>query len=59
MRFVGKVDDAQLRWLYAQASLLVATSYEDYGLTPLEAAAFGVPAVTLGTGATWTRSWTA
>jgi len=50
VRFVGKVDDAQLRWLYGQASLLVATSYEDYGLTPLEAAAFGVPAVTLGTG---------
>ncbi|SKC37605.1 glycosyltransferase [Krasilnikoviella flava] len=50
VRFVGKVDDAQLRWLYAHASLLVATSYEDYGLTPLEAAAFGVPAVTLGTG---------
>ncbi|MFE5307571.1 glycosyltransferase [Isoptericola sp. NPDC056605] len=50
VRFVGKVDDAQLRWLYGHASLLVATSYEDYGLTPLEAAAFGVPAVTLGTG---------
>ena len=50
VRFVGKVDDAQLRWLYSHAALLVATSYEDYGLTPLEAAAFGVPAVTLGTG---------
>lgn len=50
VHLVGKVDDAQLRWLYGHASLLVATSYEDYGLTPLEAAAFGVPAVTLGTG---------
>jgi len=50
VRFVGKVDDAELRWLYGHASLLVATSYEDYGLTPLEAAAFGVPSVTLGTG---------
>src|SRR6478735_7929883 len=48
--FVGTVDDAQLRWLYRGAALLVAFSYEDYGLTPLEAAAFGVPSVTLGSG---------
>ncbi|HEU5373515.1 MAG TPA: glycosyltransferase [Gaiellaceae bacterium] len=45
--FVGRVSDAQLRWLYASCDLLVAASYEDFGLTPLEAATFGKPAVVL------------
>lgn len=44
---VGGVTDAQLRWAYANCTALVATSYEDYGLTPLEAAAFGRPTVAL------------
>ena len=35
--------DAQLRWLYANSRGLIAASYEDYGLTPLEAASFGRP----------------
>jgi glycosyltransferase involved in cell wall biosynthesis len=47
---LGRVDDAELRWLYRNASLLVAASYEDYGLTPLEAGAFGVPVVALRDG---------
>lgn len=42
--------DAELRWLYAHAASLLAVSYEDYGLTPLEAGVFGVPSVTLGSG---------
>lgn len=41
------VSDDQLRWLYSQASVLMAASYEDFGLTPIEAAAFGVPSVVL------------
>ena len=41
--FVGKCRDAQLRWLYARASMVLCPSYEDYGLTPLEAASFGKP----------------
>jgi glycosyltransferase involved in cell wall biosynthesis len=44
---VGRVDDAQLRWLYANCHGVVAASYEDYGLTPLEGAAFGKPAAVL------------
>ncbi len=40
----------QLRWVYAHARVLVAPSHEDYGLTPLEAAAFGVPSLTLRAG---------
>ncbi len=39
--------DDNLRWLYASCRALVSASYEDYGLTPLEAAAFGRPAVVL------------
>lgn len=44
---IGTVTDPQLRWLYANCEALVAASYEDYGLTPLEAAAFGKPTVAL------------
>ncbi|MFC8600393.1 glycosyltransferase, partial [Isoptericola sp. NPDC057191] len=43
----GRVDDATLRWLYRNAALLVAASHEDYGLTPLEAGASGVPVAAL------------
>lgn len=46
----GRVDDARLRWLYRNSAALVATSYEDYGLSPLEAAAFGRPSVVLRDG---------
>ena len=44
---LGSVDDSELRWLYESCSGLVAASYEDYGLTPLEAAAFGKPSAVL------------
>lgn len=44
---LGSVSEAKLRWLYANCSGLVAASYEDFGLTPLEAAAFGKPAAVL------------
>ncbi len=44
---LGRTDDAQLRWLYANSAGLIAASYEDYGLTPLEAASFGKPAAVL------------
>jgi glycosyltransferase involved in cell wall biosynthesis len=47
VRLVGSVSEQQLRWLYAHAAGLIAASYEDYGLTPLEAAAFGLPACVL------------
>jgi glycosyltransferase involved in cell wall biosynthesis len=46
----GTVSDAQLRWLYANCVGLVAASYEDYGLSPLEAAAFGKPVAALRAG---------
>ena len=47
VRLLGGLSDAQLRTVYAGAGVLVAASHEDFGLAPLEAAAFGVPAVAL------------
>ena len=46
----GRATDAELRWLYRNSVGLVAASIEDYGLTPLEAAAFGKPTVALAAG---------
>ena len=45
--FTGIVTDPQLRWLYANCRALIAASYEDFGLTPLEAASFGKPTAAL------------
>ena len=47
VQFAGSVADEELRWLYEQARCLVAASYEDFGLTPVEAAAFGKPTAAL------------
>ena len=46
-RLLGGANDAQLRWLYRHARALVSLSYEDFGLTPVEAAAFGTPTLAL------------
>jgi glycosyltransferase involved in cell wall biosynthesis len=48
--FVTDPSDAQLRWLYANCELYVAASYEDLGLTPIEAGLFGAPVVALRAG---------
>lgn len=50
VRIVTGLSDAQLRWTYAHARTLLAPSLEDFGLTPLEAAAFGVPTLALHAG---------
>ncbi|PRY63208.1 glycosyltransferase involved in cell wall biosynthesis [Knoellia remsis] len=50
VRLVSHLSDAQLRWTYAGARALVAPSLEDFGLTPLEAAAFGHPTIALEAG---------
>lgn len=47
VRFLGSISDEVLRWLYSTCVAVVAASYEDFGLTPLEAASFGKPAVVL------------
>lgn len=44
---LGSVSEDELRWLYAGCVGLVAVAWEDFGLTPLEAAMFGKPAAAL------------
>ena len=50
VRLLSDLTDGQLRWVYAHSSALVAPALEDYGLTPLEAAAYGKPTLALGAG---------
>lgn len=44
---VGGVDEEVLSELYESATAVVAASYEDFGLTPLEGASHGKPSVVL------------
>lgn len=44
---LGEVDERGLRWLYANCAGLVSASFEDYGLTPIEAAAYAKPSSVL------------
>lgn len=50
VRILPGLDDSELRWCYAHAQALVAASHEDYGLSPLEAGAFGKPVLALRAG---------
>lgn len=50
VRFVGRVDDAQMRVLYRDCAALVLPSEEDFGITPLEAMAAGRPVIAYGRG---------
>lgn len=45
--FLKNIGDEELAWLYQQTQALIAVSYEDYGLTPLEASSFGKPSIVL------------
>jgi glycosyltransferase involved in cell wall biosynthesis len=47
---LGNVNDRELRWLYGHSRALIAPAFEDYGLTPLEAASFGKPTIALKKG---------
>jgi glycosyltransferase involved in cell wall biosynthesis len=44
---VSDLSDAQMAWLYQNCSAVIAASYEDYGLTPIEAGVWGRPSVVL------------
>lgn len=44
---VKNLTDAQVRGLYRGCEANISASYEDYGLTPLEAALYGKPSVVL------------
>ncbi|MFN8096785.1 MAG: glycosyltransferase [Dermatophilaceae bacterium] len=47
---VSRLSDGQMRWIYSHAAALIAVSREDFGLTPIEAYAFGTPAILLQAG---------
>jgi glycosyltransferase involved in cell wall biosynthesis len=44
---LSNLTDGQMSWLYQHCRGLVAASYEDYGLTPIEAGVWGKPSVVL------------
>jgi glycosyltransferase involved in cell wall biosynthesis len=48
--FLESVPDVHLRWLYANSAALLSAAYEDLGLAPLEAMAFGRPVAVLRAG---------
>jgi glycosyltransferase involved in cell wall biosynthesis len=50
IELLGNVNDRELRWLYGHSRALIAPAFEDYGLTPLEAASFGKPTIALKRG---------
>lgn len=47
---LGSVPESKLRWLYLHARALISVSREDFGLTSLEANAFGTPSLVLRCG---------
>jgi glycosyltransferase involved in cell wall biosynthesis len=47
---LGRVEDSELTWLYANCRALVAPAFEDFGLSPVEAATFGKPTIGLRAG---------
>jgi glycosyltransferase involved in cell wall biosynthesis len=44
---LSDLTDGQMSWLYEHCRALLAASYEDYGLTPIEAGVWGRPSVVL------------
>ena len=50
VEFLGEVDDAALRQVYANARALLFAADEDFGLVPLEAQSYGRPVIAYGKG---------
>jgi glycosyltransferase involved in cell wall biosynthesis len=50
IRFLGRIEPAQLRDLYRRASCFVQPGVEDFGISAVEALACGCPVVALGRG---------
>jgi glycosyltransferase involved in cell wall biosynthesis len=50
VRFVGRVDDAQMRPLYRDCKAFILPAEEDFGITPLEAMASGRPVIAYDAG---------
>lgn len=47
VEIVERLTDAQMRWAYSLCRAVIAPSYEDFGITPLEAGAWGKPTIAL------------
>ncbi|MDT0193767.1 glycosyltransferase [Arthrobacter sp. AB6] len=47
VKIVEHLSDAQMRWAYSLCRAVIAPSHEDFGITPLEAAAWGKPTIAL------------
>lgn len=50
VRMLEGLSDGELAWAYSAAEALIAPSFEDYGLTPLEAGMLGTPTLALRAG---------
>jgi glycosyltransferase involved in cell wall biosynthesis len=50
IKFVGRVEDAELPQLYARAKALVFPAEEDFGIVPVEAMASGRPVIAYAKG---------
>ncbi len=50
IEFLGEVDEAQLRNVYAQCRALLFAADEDFGMVPLEAQSYGRPVIAFGKG---------
>lgn len=50
VRLARHLSDAEMRWAYSSCRALIAPSFEDFGITPLEGAAWGKPAIALRAG---------
>jgi glycosyltransferase involved in cell wall biosynthesis len=50
IEFLGEVDDAQLRNIYARCRAFLFAAEEDFGLVPLEAHSYGRPVIAFGKG---------
>ncbi|MFH1514045.1 MAG: glycosyltransferase, partial [bacterium] len=48
--FLGFVPEDDLPLIYGKAKALIFTSFEDFGLTPIEAMSAGTPAIAYGAG---------
>lgn len=47
VKIVEHLSDAQMRWAYSLCHAVIAPSHEDFGITPLEAGAWGKPTIAL------------
>lgn len=48
--FASNISDEQMQFAYAHSTAVLAVSYEDFGITPLEGGAFGKPTIALKAG---------